>query len=332
MDPLTQGVLGASLSQANSPSRHLLTAGLLGFIAGMAPDLDVLIRSKSDPLLFLEYHRQFTHSLIFVPVGGLLCGLLLHALLGKRRGLSLSQSVLYYTLGYATHALLDACTSYGTLLLWPFSDQLFAWNIISIIDPLYTLPLLILVVSAAARKNPTLARIALAWAIIYPALGLLQRNRAVDAGWALAEQRGHQVSRLEAKPSFANLLLWKTIYETQHHYYVDAVRVGLQTATYPGDRINKLNIARDLPWLNLDSQQALDIERFRWFSNGYIAADPLHRYRIIDIRYSLSPDEIKPLWGIELSPDASPWQHASYLNIRNAPADSARSMLRMLLD
>ena len=74
MDPLTQGVLGAVLPQATA-ARALCApgAGLLGFLAGMAADLDVLIRSSSDPLLFPEYHRQFTHSLMFIPSGAYLC-------------------------------------------------------------------------------------------------------------------------------------------------------------------------------------------------------------------------------------------------------------------
>ena len=60
MDPLTQGVLGATLPQASVSGRYAASAGLLGFLSGLAADLDVLIRSSTDPLLFLEYHRQFT--------------------------------------------------------------------------------------------------------------------------------------------------------------------------------------------------------------------------------------------------------------------------------
>ena len=88
MDPLTQGLAGAALPQAAARRGAVAIAGLLGFLAGMTPDLDVLIRSSEDPLLFLEYHRQFTHSLVFIPVGGALCALLLHPLLGRRRGLA----------------------------------------------------------------------------------------------------------------------------------------------------------------------------------------------------------------------------------------------------
>ena len=70
MDPFTQGTLGAALPQATRHRADIGAAGALGFVSGMAADLDVLIRSSSDPLMFLEYHRQFTHSLIFIPVGG----------------------------------------------------------------------------------------------------------------------------------------------------------------------------------------------------------------------------------------------------------------------
>jgi len=70
MDPLSQGTIGASFSQSLS-SKNLLTIGIIGFLAGMSPDLDVLIKSDQDPLLFLEFHRQFTHSLFFIPIGGL---------------------------------------------------------------------------------------------------------------------------------------------------------------------------------------------------------------------------------------------------------------------
>ena len=123
MDPLTQGVLGASLPQATQPARYALSAAVLGWLGGMAPDLDVLIRSPEDPLLFLEYHRHFTHALIFIPLGGLICALVLHALIGRRFGLTFKRSWLFCTLGYGTHAVLDACTTYGTLLLWPFSAR-----------------------------------------------------------------------------------------------------------------------------------------------------------------------------------------------------------------
>ena len=332
MDPVTQGVLGASLPQAVARNKKQLgLAGLLGVLGGMAPDLDVLIRSNTDPLLFLEYHRQFTHSLFFVPFGGVMVGVLLYYLLGKRLGLTLLASCVYTTLGYATHALLDACTSYGTLLLWPFSSERFAWNTISIIDPLYTLPLLVAVLMAGIKKQARFARAALVWALVYPLVGSMQRDRAITAGWELAMSRGHQPVRLEAKPSFGNIVLWKTVYETDHYYYVDAVHVAGQVKYYTGERAKKLDIAQDFSWLDVDSQQARDIERFGWFSNGYIALDPSNAQRIIDVRYSLVPNEIASLWGIQLSPAADADSHVTYTAARQLSDRQRETFVRQLL-
>ena len=78
MDPVTQGALGAAASVALLGRRSPVSAPALaamGWLGGMAADLDVLIRSSSDPLLAIEYHRHFTHSLAFVPLGGLIVAL-----------------------------------------------------------------------------------------------------------------------------------------------------------------------------------------------------------------------------------------------------------------
>ena len=74
----------SSAPLAVAPRKHAGVAALFGALGGMAPDLDVFIRSSTDPLLFLEYHRQFTHALIFIPFGGLIVGTLLWLLLGRR--------------------------------------------------------------------------------------------------------------------------------------------------------------------------------------------------------------------------------------------------------
>src|SRR5688572_29522369 len=121
MDPITQGALGAAAAQLGTSHRLGRRAWLYGAAGGMAADLDVLIRSSSDPLLAIEYHRHFTHSLAFIPVGGLLAAL--PWVLRKRHRPQARWIALATTLGYATHGLLDAFTTYGTQLLWPFSSH-----------------------------------------------------------------------------------------------------------------------------------------------------------------------------------------------------------------
>ena len=328
MDPLTQGVIGGIVAQTKAPKEHIGKAIIIGALAGMAPDLDVLIRSNADPLLALEFHRHFTHSLLFVPFGGLICAALFYPLLGKRWQLSFWQVLIWCWLGYATHGLLDAFTSYGTQLLWPLSNHRFAWDGISVIDPLFTLPILMLMVFAARRKQHLPATIGIIWGALYLSLGLIQHERAIDKGYEIAAERGHLPSRLEAKPSFANLLLWKVVYETEDRFYVDAVRPGLgEVRHWPGDDIAILDLERDLPWLDPTSQQAQDIERFRWFSAGYIALDKGDPTRIVDIRYSMLPQQIDPLWGIKVSPQANADDYARYYTQR----DNSRGALEQLL-
>ena len=330
MDPVSQAVVGASLPQAISKKLQLGAATLCGALAGMAPDLDSLIRSGTDPLLYFQYHRQFTHSLIFIPVGSLLCAALLYALFARRWQMSFRRTYLYCFLGYATHGLLDACTSYGTQLLWPFSTERFAWNTISIVDPLFTLPLLALIITGVIRKNARFAQAALCWVVFYHGMGFYQHLRVEQAGWYLAIERGHAPLRLEVKPSFGNLLLWKVIYEVEDGYYTDAVRAAPTLTVYRGEFIPRLVIDRDLPWLDPDSQQARDLERFEWFSKGYLSLDPDNPLRVIDMRYSLVPNEADGMWSIWFDRDAGKAAHVTVLHDRDTSRPRREKLFRML--
>ena len=330
MDPLTQGVIGAAFPQAVTRKPEIFAAGLFGFIAGIAPDLDVLIQSDVDPLLYLEYHRQFTHSLFFVPIGGLICAVIFRLLLGRFFDLTFKQIWLFSALGFGTHGLLDAFTSYGTMLLWPFSDARFSWKIVSIVDPLFTVPIVILLMVAVWKRRPRFAQIGLLWAGLYFSLGFMQQQTAITMGYTLAEARGHTPIRIEAKPSFGNLLVWKTVYETSDAFYVDAVRASIAPRTFPGASIAKLDVARDFPWLQTNTQQARDIERFRWFSDDYLARDPNDTDRIIDVRYSMVPNEIAALWSIGLSRDARAESHVGFATHRGDVRAATQRLKRLI--
>ena len=125
-------------------------------------------------------------------------------------------------MGYATHGLLDACTSYGTLLFWPFSNERVTWNNISIVDPIFTIPVLILIGAAIKTKRKIYSFFSIGWIIFYLSLGFIQYERALSTANDLAESRGHIPERLTLKPSFGNLILWKSIYEHEKTIYDDA--------------------------------------------------------------------------------------------------------------
>ena len=324
MDPLSHAVIGATAAQSAADAPRLRAAALAGGLAALAPDLDVLIRSAGDPVLTLEYHRQFTHALAFAPVGALACALVLFRFVRNRLGFG--QTYLACIVGYASHALLDACTTYGTEIFWPFSDARIAWSTIAVADFLFTGPIVALVALAAVKRRARYAHAAAAWAVAYLGFAAFQAARAAAVGAELAASRGHSPTRLEVIPGlFSSLVLWKVIYDHDGRYYVDAARTGFTAQSVPGQSTAKLDLARHFPWLDPTSQQAVDVERFRRVARDMLAADENVPNRIVDLRYSLVPNEIAGFWAIVLDPSAPHTAHVGFVATReNAPRDALR--------
>ena len=314
MDPLSQGTVGAAFAQSTANKDNLLKIGVIGFLAGLAPDLDVVIQSSTAPILFLEYHRQFTHSLFFIPFGSLIVALLIFPLV--KRSMNFKTVYLASLLGYATHGLLDACTSYGTLLFWPFSNERITWNNISIIDPLFTIPVLILIGIAIKTRKRIFSFFAIGWIIFYLSLGFIQYDRALSAAIKLAESRGHVAERITLKPSFGNLILWKSIYQYEKTFYVDAIRTAQSTTWCLGENIRMFDYQHHLPSLDKESQQGKDIERFRWFSQNYLGYDK-EKNLVTDIRYSMIPNQITPMWGLVIDDQRGTNEHAIWWTNRD---------------
>lgn len=333
MDPVSQAFIGAAAAQSivrtasdKSPllTRKMKLAMLAGVLGGMAPDLDVLIRSSTDPLLALQFHRHFTHSLIFIPIGGAAVGLLLYAILRKFasnfcEGLSWQLFVLFATVGWATHGLLDSCTSYGTQLFWPFSNYRVAWNNVGIIDPIPTFFWVAGSYLAAKRIDARWARAGFFLAFAYLAFGFVQRERAFEVQTQLLAERGHSAVRRDVKPTILQNFVWKSIYEFEGRFYSDAIRVGLGPAkVYEGAKQGLEKF--ELKDAEAASVLEADIRRFAWFSDGWVARVPSRERNeqivLGDVRYSMLPQEIDPLWGIEFDPRATD-SHVSWVTFRN---------------
>lgn len=331
MDPLTQMTLGAAAAAALSRRGNLRTAVAVGALAGGAPDLDVLINSQQDPLLSLEYHRHFTHALVVAPLIGLLVAGLYH-LIFRSCKLPLRQLALFGVAGALTHGLLDACTSYGTRLYWPFHNHRESWDIISIIDPIFTIPLLLLTVVAFAFRRPRASQLALALCLLYFGFGIVQRERAQHYARALAAERGHQPQQLTARPSFANTILWRIVYRDGPQYYVDAVRLlpGTAPQRYPGGSVAALDGEQLLAAGAGRPLVADDIERFDYFSQGYLYPHPQQADVLADLRYAMLPDSLEPLWGIRLPPEGVDQRvELVYFREANSSAvDRLKAMLR----
>ena len=91
---------------------------------------------------------------------------------------------------------------------------------------------------------------------------------------------------------------------------------------YLGQPISKLNTTEDFPWLDRTSQQAKDLEKFSWFSNGYLALDKNDKNIVYDIRFSPLPNETEGLWGVKLNRNKNSNEHIEYItNRRNDSKD-----------
>lgn len=330
MDLVTQGLLGASLAASTAPRDELRKAALIGLLAGFAADLDYLIRSDSDPLLNLEFHRHFTHSLIFIPVAALLLSFLLWPFF--RKHMSWRRVFRYSLLGYLLSGLLDACTSYGTSLLWPFTDTRFSFNIISIIDPIFSLLLVFGLAIGIWMQRANMPRTMLVLAGAYLALGWWQQQQIKEISEQIAQQQGLNIDQLLVKPTLGNIWLWRSIYLAEGRYHVNAIRRNPVTGAvtiFPGASIARLDLDRDLPGLPDHSVLAQDIRRFAHFSDRFLALHPRHDDIIIDVRYSNLPNSVLPLWGLRFDARLQD-QHARYEIYRDRSATTRQRFFDML--
>jgi inner membrane protein len=151
MDSLSQLVLGASVGAATMGRRTAVwKAALWGAVAGTLPDLDVFI-DHGDALRNMVLHRAETHSLFWLTLASPVLAVLPALLHGERA--HFQRWWLAMWLALVTHPLLDAMTVYGTQLLLPFTNHPFGVGSMFIIDPLYTIPLLVGLLVGVTRRQ-----------------------------------------------------------------------------------------------------------------------------------------------------------------------------------
>ncbi|MBX7080888.1 MAG: metal-dependent hydrolase [Nannocystaceae bacterium] len=326
MDSITQGLLGAAAAQAVLARRLGPRTWRWGALGGMAADLDILIRSSDDPLVALVWHRHFTHSLAFVPLGGLLCAL--PWLLRKRWRADRWAILAATTIGYATHGLLDAFTTYGTQLWWPFSSTRVAWDWVAIVDPIYSGILFAGVWLSRRRRSPRSALAALIASSMYLALGGVLHARAVAAARQLAQSRGHVLARVDAFPQLPVDFVWRTAYRANGRIWIDEARTPWFGAVRIREGESLPVVDPEQPGaladgLASDRRAAEALRTFAWFADGWIARAPGEGVQLVDLRYGTAARTVAPLWTLELRPGTT--QPAVLHTTRPAPGEFARA-------
>ncbi|POW57573.1 hydrolase [Candidatus Pantoea alvi] len=266
MDSVSQLLLGASVSVAAMGRRvPLWQAAAVGAVCGTLPDLDVFI-DHGDAIRNMTLHRTESHALLWLTLISPLLAWLIAGLF--RRGVSWRAWWLAIWLALITHPLLDLMTVYGTQLGLPLTDHPFAVGSIYIVDPLYTLPLLICLVAAVRRGGAeglrwnraglTLSTLYLVWSMAIQSV----------AGWQVRESLARQQvsdQKVLVTPTAFNTLVWRAV-------IIDGDRYG------------------EAYWSLLSPTRALQIrwrprhmalfaplrgswyaERVAWFSHGFYA-------------------------------------------------------------
>jgi inner membrane protein len=326
MDPVTHGLVGATCAQSVSDKETFRIASLIGFLSALAPDADVFLGSSSDPLLTLELHRQFTHSLLFIPFGALIIASLLWWFVRKK--LSFKTTYFLSLVGYATAGLMDYITSYGVKLFWPFLDDRFSLNIVSVFDPLLTTGILVFFVIAILKNQKIYSLFTLVWLFFYIGFAGIQKSRVQNAANEFLSKSGHE---LVIKPTIGNQVLWSVRYIDNEEVCSMGVRVGLFSSPviYVGECYTLLNWKEECkPFRGTVLYN--DIQRFSELSDGYLVQHPDYPNVIGDARYSMLPTTISPLWGITADSTVTD-QHVSFDSYRDTSEETREKFINMIL-
>ncbi|MDN3619492.1 metal-dependent hydrolase [Polaribacter undariae] len=221
MDSLTQIVLGAAVGEAVLGRKIGNKAMLYGAIAGTIPDLDIFANFFADKVSALEIHRGFTHSIFFSVLFAPIFAFLVSKF-EKYKNVK-DWSWLFFW-AFITHPILDAQTTWGTQLFWPLDIRL-AFKNVFVVDPLYTIPFLVLLILAAFQKKEAKKRrfynnLGLIISSSYLVLTLVLKGISYQTFTKELAAQNIQYKGIQTKPTPLNTILWTANVETENAFLI----------------------------------------------------------------------------------------------------------------
>jgi inner membrane protein len=322
---LTHALSGALLARAtaskDAPPRSIPRRVAAGFFACAAPDLDFVVGFLG-PLEYLLHHRGVTHSILLLPLWALLYSWLLAKMLREPRGWKALYGVT--AMGLGLHIAGDVITSFGTIVLAPFSDWRAAIGTTFIIDLWFSGIIVAgLIVSIFVRNRipAVVASVALAG---YVGFQYLQREQALEFGREYASKSAIQDARITAHPRPVSPFNW-TVYvsDEQTHRFAHVNLVRTEEKRYqPGDGF----VARiDAPYLPKDKAIWVVRRRYGEVDQQFIAeawnSDALAVYRWFADLPALDAKQGNCAWFVDLRFDTPgrPFTPFRYGACRDAP-------------
>ncbi len=219
MDSFTQILLGIATVEVIAGRQLGNRTFAYGAILGTIPDLDVVVGLFMDPISGVRIHRGISHSvllfLVLSPIFGWTISKIEH---GK---ISLNRAIVVAFFGLLTHVFLDTFTSWGTQILWPLPDR-FALKTIFVIDPLYTIPLLISLLYVFRTNDYFLRRRFVFRGLIISSVYLMLscgiKLFALNKFEKTLQQQQISYNQIIVKPTAFNTILWNANVDTKDGY------------------------------------------------------------------------------------------------------------------
>ncbi len=329
MDSLTQIVLGAACGEIVLGKKIGNKALLFGAIGGTIPDLDVFVGGwlYGNEIDAMAFHRGFMHSILFAVLGAFLFGWITYKLYNTRKRMgttTLKNWIWLYFLSIFTHPILDSFTPYGTQLFLPFSDYRVAFNNISVVDPLYTLPFLLCLIVAMFYNRKRARRSHWVKAGIYVSsiymLFTIGNKVYMDSVFKKSFMNANvSYIRISTQPTIFNNVLWYGIAETENDY-----KVGFYSLLDSKTEVDTiLTIPKNRDLLNVNHP---DIKTLTWFSNGYYNLAPIDssvNVQYLDLRYPLlNPNDVgTSVFRFELMEKGERWDMVPFSGKRPSSED-----------
>jgi inner membrane protein len=283
--------------------------GKWGTIAGVSasvfPDIDLVLGFLGTEFS-LKYHRQLLNSaFLIIPFSLLFAWLFV-------RASKLKRFWTFFLIGVVemmAHTFLDLVTSYGTMILSPFSNYRFALDWVFIIDlflvSTFLLPLIALLIWE--RRSQTFARIAVGLAALYIALCAYNHSWALSLSKGYVRDKGLVAKNVASLPQPLSPFRWANYVETERTIYqgfVNLIGTDRKEKASEGNFLSRLFPRYEpLSRLTYDELEAIDnshwvdralrlegVRTFYWFARFPVARDKgevngNHRVEFFDLRF-----------------------------------------------
>jgi inner membrane protein len=282
MDSLTQIALGIATAELVAGKQLGNKTFFYGAILGTIPDLDIVVGKFLSDVGGVAIHRGLSHSLLFFIFLSPILGWAIAAF--EKNKINFKNATLLVFWCLVTHVILDVFTSWGTQVFWPLHHR-FALKTIFVIDPLYTVPLVIALIFVWKNKNPLNRRKYLirgfAVSSAYLLLTCLLKLFAVQQFETALQQQQLGYDKLIVKPTAFNCILWNANVATSEGYYLADYSLfdsqPIRFTFYPKNQ--------ELEQKLVDSP---DFQQLKKISEGwYLVSTQDHRLYFNDLRFGL---------------------------------------------